>query len=109
MLTVHVEVHIDNIPQVWHLLAGESAYPRIAGQVAITTNMLGSRLHNNHTVYVPAENVLPDMVLSSYIHAGGFQEEQTGRHDWFHYTSTKCAIPDDMEEQTNMFYGMALL
>ncbi len=20
----------------------------------------------------------------------------TGRHDWFHYTSTKCAIPDDV-------------
>jgi hypothetical protein len=20
----------------------------------------------------------------------------TGRHDWFYYTSTKCAIPDDM-------------
>ncbi len=22
---------------------------------------------------------------------------QAGRHDWFYYTSTKCAIPDDMD------------
>jgi hypothetical protein len=22
-----------------------------------------------------------------------------GRHDWFYYTSTKCAIPDDMAGQ----------
>jgi hypothetical protein len=21
---------------------------------------------------------------------------QAGRHDWFYYTATKCAIPDDM-------------
>jgi hypothetical protein len=24
---------------------------------------------------------------------------QAGRHDWFYYTSTKCAIPDDMSCQ----------
>jgi hypothetical protein len=24
---------------------------------------------------------------------------QAGRHDWFYYTSTKCAIPDDMAGQ----------
>jgi hypothetical protein len=23
----------------------------------------------------------------------------SGRHDWFYYTSTKCAIPDDMAGQ----------
>ncbi len=22
---------------------------------------------------------------------------QAGRHDWFYYTSTKCAIPDDID------------
>jgi hypothetical protein len=24
---------------------------------------------------------------------------QAGRHDWFYYTSTKCAIPDNMAGQ----------
>jgi hypothetical protein len=28
----------------------------------------------------------------------------TGRHDWFYYTSTKCAIPDDMAGQQR-FWG----
>jgi hypothetical protein len=27
-----------------------------------------------------------------------------GRHDWFYYTSTKCAIPDDMAGQQR-FWG----
>ncbi len=27
---------------------------------------------------------------------------QTCRHDWFYYTSTKCAIPDDMQTCTFM-------
>jgi hypothetical protein len=30
----------------------------------------------------------------SYIHA--CMNVHVGRHDWFYYTSTKCAIPDDM-------------
>jgi len=29
---------------------------------------------------------------------------QAGRHDWFYYTSTKCAIPDDMAGQQR-FWG----
>ncbi len=75
MLTVHAEVRVDNTPQVWRLLAGESAYPWAAGQDAITTYMLGFRLHQN----MPVTNTLPDMLLSSYLHAGGFQEEQVNR------------------------------
>jgi hypothetical protein len=32
--------------------------------------------------------------------SGGCSEpSQAGRHDWFYYTSTKCAIPDDMAGQ----------
>jgi len=33
---------------------------------------------------------------------------QAGRHDWFYYTSTKCAIPDDMDVYyTCMYYQHA--
>jgi hypothetical protein len=27
------------------------------------------------------------------------QKREPGRHDWFYYTSTKCAIPDDMRRE----------
>jgi hypothetical protein len=35
---------------------------------------------------------------------GNAQAAQEGRHDWFYYTSTKCAIPDDMAGQQR-FWG----
>jgi len=79
VLTAHAEVRVDNTPRVWRLLAGESAYPWAAGQDAITTYMLGFRLHQNHAVHMPVTNTPPDMLLSSYLHAGGFQEEQVNR------------------------------
>ncbi len=28
-----------------------------------------------------------------------YKHAEAGRHDWFYYTSTKCAIPDDINMQ----------
>jgi hypothetical protein len=33
-------------------------------------------------------------------------EETIGRHDWFYYTSTKCAIPDDIWQDSNYTWCM---
>ena len=36
------------------------------------------------------------MLLSTHLGASTVRELLFARHDWFYYTSTKCAIPDDM-------------
>jgi hypothetical protein len=40
----------------------------------------------------------PSKALSSWA-SQIILQRQAGRHDWFYYTSTRCAIPDDIAGQ----------
>ncbi len=52
---------------------------------------------NAYASSTPAHSTADDAgtAMASALQAG----RQAGRHDWFYYTSTKCAIPDDMALQ----------
>jgi hypothetical protein len=62
--------------------------------------LMSSKISDNldkATESVKAHQVTVDSSQESQVMR--HQPSSAGRHDWFYYTSTKCAIPDDMAGQ----------
>ena len=42
------------------------------------------------------------LAFAGHTFVSALLNRQAGRHDWFYYTSTKCAIPDDIVEHSHL-------
>jgi hypothetical protein len=63
------------------------------------THIQDPRLACNLLLRHSQNSTIPSQLPSTHSRDTQNHSRQAGRHDWFYYTSTKCAIPDDMAGQ----------